>query len=90
MADSTGNNPKILKLIGVFIVVFFLLIIVFNIWMKASMDKDKASSGLKAVSGTRLEERDPSPVKPVAAKQIIEIEKPSEVQPAGEQRLILQ
>ncbi|MDD2653887.1 MAG: hypothetical protein PHI86_02100 [Candidatus Omnitrophica bacterium] len=44
MSGSEEKNTNILKMIIVFIVVFFLFIIIFNIWMQGSMEKSGVAS----------------------------------------------
>lgn len=39
MSNSGNITPRIIKIFVIFIVVFFLLVIAFNIWMKSSLEK---------------------------------------------------
>lgn len=93
MPGSNENNAKILKTIIVFIVVFFLFIIVFNIWMKASLEKSGVSQSLKTtyakpqvsnVSATAQGQQT------TAVQQSGQIDKKTESQSTGQRQLILQ
>lgn len=92
MSDSSEKNAKIFKIIVAFICVLFLFIIIFNVWMKVSLEKTGVLSTPKAASGKQGIKK-PSEIvsEPVAPEQKAEkTEKQYGDQPTGEARLILQ
>jgi hypothetical protein len=92
MSDSNDKNAKIFRIIFVFISAFFLLIIIFNIWMKVSLEKTGALSVPKTVAGKKeIKKASPIVSEPAAEEQKSErTEKGFGDQPTGERRLILQ
>lgn len=59
MSDSGNAAPKIIKIFVIFVVIFFLLVIAFNIWMKSSLEKTENVSMTTTVT-TKPEIKKPS------------------------------
>lgn len=92
MADTSEKNAKILKTIIVFIVAFFLFIIVFNIWMKASLEKSGVASSSKVMSTKPQIKKTAAPMQEqvIPSQKTGETEKQYEGTSTAEGQLILQ